>query len=950
MWGNPGGHPGGPHGHHGHPGGMHENAGLGGLIQGLDVFQGDPGNQQGPPPDFQGGQPPGFGGGPGQGWHGHGGGRGCHGGLRRNPSMGFDILNAIRSKMTYGQPLQQCISQLLNAGSSGLRSPVSVGIPPDVDTTNIRNYAYEESMGRYGFYFPGLINNMVSRTCEWTPTDLEDGSQGFMTAPIKLSNVADINSRNKERDPDNNRFGSPSEIRTQVGDSPQMDAEQLHQWLNWVVPTFTPRKPIPLHPKLTGENPVYDGISLDVSTFQGSSTKFNNLLSDLNSRMEKFTDQEFPASRESIIGFGEDGQDLSEYTGLIWLRPDVIFKGKDYQVFSDDTNPNDIDQGGLGDCYFLSTLASLTEVSARIQRIVYSKEANKPGIYCVAFVVTGVWEEVIIDDQFVCKPGSHEPAFDKTSTNELWVMILEKAWAKVYGGFNNIVGGLIREALHDLTGAPAITFFNSEGSEDDHWNTLLDADRRGYTMCTGTDEVTTDPKNTILVNGHAYSLISVFEIVNDGHQKRLLGPQEKSNPNNARIVKLRNPWGEGVWKGAWRYDDPNWTDSLRQQCGCTNEENGIFFMSLKDYLRQFYDYQICYFHDDYIYSGQKFTSSPTKPALIGFQIDKDGEYFFQINQVSARTFRKSSKYAYSSITLIIAQVDQPNPQAKVKFIGSICKADKDMWFKAQCSPGFYVAYVVTKWKKNVNEFGFAVYGPGRAMIQSITESQIPPTFIEKVMMEKAKKDKTKDSGMRDFAAQGYSSISYKFGSSADAMGYFYFTNNSQDTQLTATVRFLYSSGIEILPPYDGSDRPKIVVGPGEEKILLYRMSSDKSQVEFQIAASFAKGVAQVKNDIPSNSQRIPIFDASGQDVGIGYYFSQGPQGITAVYENKSQNLTLFQKLEFNLSGCIIQGVNGNIVDFRVAPGQTYAVKIVSTSGSSYQASPANQRCEIRHAY
>lgn len=38
-------------------------------------------------------------------------------------------------------------------------------------------------------------------------------------------------------------------------------------------------------------------------------------------------------------------------------------------------------------------------------------------------------------------------------------MIIEKAWAKVHGGYMNIYEGLTREALRDFTGASAKTFF-----------------------------------------------------------------------------------------------------------------------------------------------------------------------------------------------------------------------------------------------------------------------------------------------------------------------------------------------------------------------------------------------------------------------------------------------------------------------------------------------------------
>ena len=93
----------------------------------------------------------------------------------------------------------------------------------------------------------------------------------------------------------------------------------------------------------------------------------------------------------------------------------------------------------------------------------------------MALCINGVWEDVVLDDQFPCvrTGGKYEPAFNHTKSNELWVMLIEKAWAKVHGGYYNISAGLTREALRDLTGASAKTYFLSSTQEkEDVWNLL----------------------------------------------------------------------------------------------------------------------------------------------------------------------------------------------------------------------------------------------------------------------------------------------------------------------------------------------------------------------------------------------------------------------------------------------------------------------------------------------
>jgi len=91
---------------------------------------------------------------------------------------------------------------------------------------------------------------------------------------------------------------------------------------------------------------------------------------------------------------------------------------------------------------------------------------------------------VVVDDYIPCNCG--EPAFAEPNGNELWVVLLEKAFAKIHGSFLAIRSGWISEALNTLTGAPYETIEGvNEEKAHDLFKKLLHCEKRNYAMGCG---------------------------------------------------------------------------------------------------------------------------------------------------------------------------------------------------------------------------------------------------------------------------------------------------------------------------------------------------------------------------------------------------------------------------------------------------------------------------------
>ena len=64
----------------------------------------------------------------------------------------------------------------------------------------------------------------------------------------------------------------------------------------------------------------------------------------------------------------------------------------------------------------------------------------------------------------------------------MWVLLLEKAYAKAYGSYLTIEGGDPKIALRDLTGAPTESL-NGEKDFGKLWDFVHEAEKNNWIIC-----------------------------------------------------------------------------------------------------------------------------------------------------------------------------------------------------------------------------------------------------------------------------------------------------------------------------------------------------------------------------------------------------------------------------------------------------------------------------------
>jgi len=302
-----------------------------------------------------------------------------------------------------------------------------------------------------------------------------------------------------------------------------------------------------------------------------------------------------------------------------------------------------------------------------------------------------------------------------------------------------------------------------------------------------------------IVASHAYSLLAAHEV------KTRYGQME-------RLVELRNPWGKTEWKGAWSDESPEWTEELKKQLNVKDDDDGVFYMPFKDFLKYYSDVQICKIHDDYHYTSIKVNTNHKNGNFFKVRVQKDGKYFLTVNQQSKRHHASADNFQYSSVWLVLGKQNGD----KFEHVHGGFKADREVFTDGHLTAGEYLLYVKVAWyDKAPRDFVLSSYGPDDVIFTKIQKTDVPQ-LVEKIYHDKGRSCKKLES----YADLGQPNCFRAVELTDEGYGYIYYQNKSNKT-LNETINFNVLEGLKLVKPFRGRQY-QIQVKPGEEKIVLLK--------------------------------------------------------------------------------------------------------------------------------
>jgi len=232
-----------------------------------------------------------------------------------------------------------------------------------------------------------------------------------------------------------------------------------------------------------------------------------------------------------------------------WLRPGDSLRRLQHQSTTksspeffaadaaDPTHVHQARQGSLGNCFFVAAASLLAAIPGGIRSLIAVPWDPASGRVAFRFHVDCAQVIVEVDDRLPCTKTGRCAFAHMQDSSCFWLPLLEKAFAKLHGGYGQLIGGSLSECLHELQGTPVLDYnlddvrVKQEWLQSGHlWQQLqragVDAWLSGAAhVCDAKQEQARTSLHGLAIN-HAYSVLGSL------------------HAHGQQLLQLRNPWGK----------------------------------------------------------------------------------------------------------------------------------------------------------------------------------------------------------------------------------------------------------------------------------------------------------------------------------------------------------------------------------------------------------------------
>ncbi|CAM9720161.1 unnamed protein product, partial [Discosporangium mesarthrocarpum] len=113
-------------------------------------------------------------------------------------------------------------------------------------------------------------------------------------------------------------------------------------------------------------------------------------------------------------------------------------------------------QGALGDKWLMSAFNILLSTPQKLRQLIVSERHKDKGIYTIKIFKEGAWRYMHVDDCLPCSQAGALHYCHPMDLNQVWGPLIEKAFAKLHGCYENLGRHSVERGLRALAGTPVL--------------------------------------------------------------------------------------------------------------------------------------------------------------------------------------------------------------------------------------------------------------------------------------------------------------------------------------------------------------------------------------------------------------------------------------------------------------------------------------------------------------
>ena len=525
-----------------------------------------------------------------------------------------------------------------------------------------------------------------------------------------------------------------------------------------------------------------------------------------------FIDDIFPPNENSLLGKNNNDEFLDQKEGrfkmihiseIEWKRISEIIPFP--VIYEDIINKSNIRYGRLSYIYFLSVLSALSnKFPSLFNKLILNKEYTSDGLYQIILFIDGEFQIVLIDDYFPCIKNSNILYFIKTSNFAFWALLIEKAWAKVNGGYQNIINLWPCDLLKALTGCTCDVLIHDEMDNEELFNELNHIDKNNG-ICISLTKNSNDVNENGLIIYHMYILIDTEKI-------------ELNKNNYIFLCKFFDPM-EKEMEIELNFQKKNFlniTEDIKKKMSFDKLElkKGEFWIKIEDVKKLFLRSDLCHMIFDglnQIYEFKKDMDEKNFPKIFNFYLPEEGMASISILSEKNWHFHRELRDNHNPTSLIIAKYDNINNEIEDMLLTKY-QSNEDTEISKFLNKGYYVlwAYSLNSLNKEIkirfcSDVKMSIKYQGEDTNFELVKNIIFQ-YIRKKNLDIINKSKIFNDTQNSFEKSG--------------IGYTLCLNEKDNIYQKWKINTDKLEGYYLLPPYDNKNNFEMEIGSNSRNIIL----------------------------------------------------------------------------------------------------------------------------------